>query len=227
MNASAESEVTKERLNVLRDADAIMIDEIKAAGLYRQTSQAFAVLTRQEFQASDDRQATGRINHQRIASLNGVAFRPVGSDAINLLAKVEVIDERNPLGGGVLTAQTGREARRILTTEAIWSPDARIELGVRYALRHTDATVTHSDSVVQPLASSADYAGAHLDVGLQPWVRLRADGRLLHERMSGAIVLRGRFIGVFQSGSGRCSRFRAKWVSHRSQSNGETRGFLC
>jgi hypothetical protein len=38
-------------------------------------SQAFAVLTRQEFQASDDRQATGRIDHQRIASLNGVAFR--------------------------------------------------------------------------------------------------------------------------------------------------------
>jgi GMP synthase (glutamine-hydrolysing) len=37
-------EVTKERLDVLREADAIMIDEIKAAGLYRQTSQAFAVL---------------------------------------------------------------------------------------------------------------------------------------------------------------------------------------
>ena len=37
-------EVTKERLNVLREADAIMIEEIRAAGLYRQTSQAFAVL---------------------------------------------------------------------------------------------------------------------------------------------------------------------------------------
>ncbi|HEY2412884.1 MAG TPA: glutamine-hydrolyzing GMP synthase [Pirellulaceae bacterium] len=37
-------EVTKDRLDVLREADAIMIDEIKAAGLYRQTSQAFAVL---------------------------------------------------------------------------------------------------------------------------------------------------------------------------------------
>ena len=37
-------EVTKERLDVLREADAIMIEEIKAAGLYRQTSQAFAVL---------------------------------------------------------------------------------------------------------------------------------------------------------------------------------------
>jgi len=37
-------EVTRPRLDVLREADAIMIEEIKAAGLYRQTSQAFAVL---------------------------------------------------------------------------------------------------------------------------------------------------------------------------------------
>ena len=37
-------EVTKERLEVLREADAIVVSEIKSAGLYRQTSQAFAVL---------------------------------------------------------------------------------------------------------------------------------------------------------------------------------------
>jgi len=37
-------EVTKERLVKLREADAIVVNEIKAAGLYRQTSQAFAVL---------------------------------------------------------------------------------------------------------------------------------------------------------------------------------------
>ena len=37
-------EVTQERLDVLREADAIVVDEIKAAGLYRETSQAFAVL---------------------------------------------------------------------------------------------------------------------------------------------------------------------------------------
>ena len=37
-------EVTKDRLDILREADAVMISEIKAAGLYRQTSQAFAVL---------------------------------------------------------------------------------------------------------------------------------------------------------------------------------------
>jgi GMP synthase (glutamine-hydrolysing) len=37
-------EVTKPRLDRLREADAIVVGEIKAAGLYRQTSQAFAVL---------------------------------------------------------------------------------------------------------------------------------------------------------------------------------------
>ena len=37
-------EVTKERLDTLREADAIVVDEIKNAGLYRDTSQAFAVL---------------------------------------------------------------------------------------------------------------------------------------------------------------------------------------
>ncbi len=37
-------EVTPERLAVLRDADEILIDEIKAAGLYRKVSQTLAVL---------------------------------------------------------------------------------------------------------------------------------------------------------------------------------------
>lgn len=37
-------EVTQPRLDVLREADAIVVNEIKAAGLYRETSQVFAVL---------------------------------------------------------------------------------------------------------------------------------------------------------------------------------------
>jgi GMP synthase (glutamine-hydrolysing) len=37
-------EVTKERLEILRDADAILQDEIRAAGLYRQLWQSFCVL---------------------------------------------------------------------------------------------------------------------------------------------------------------------------------------
>ncbi|MFO0921430.1 MAG: glutamine-hydrolyzing GMP synthase [Pirellulales bacterium] len=37
-------EVTREKLQVLREADQIVVSEIASAGLYRQTSQAFAVL---------------------------------------------------------------------------------------------------------------------------------------------------------------------------------------
>jgi GMP synthase (glutamine-hydrolysing) len=37
-------EVTKPRLDILRDADEILLEEIRNAGLYRQTSQVFAVL---------------------------------------------------------------------------------------------------------------------------------------------------------------------------------------
>ncbi len=37
-------EVTKEKLDILREADEIVVSEIKNANLYRQTSQAFAVL---------------------------------------------------------------------------------------------------------------------------------------------------------------------------------------
>ncbi len=37
-------EVTRQRLDTLREADAVVVDEIKKAGLYRQTSQSFAVL---------------------------------------------------------------------------------------------------------------------------------------------------------------------------------------
>jgi GMP synthase (glutamine-hydrolysing) len=37
-------EVTRERLAIVREADAIVVEEIQRAGLYRKTSQAFAVL---------------------------------------------------------------------------------------------------------------------------------------------------------------------------------------
>jgi GMP synthase (glutamine-hydrolysing) len=36
--------VTKERLDILREADEVLLEEIRNAGLYRQTSQVFAVL---------------------------------------------------------------------------------------------------------------------------------------------------------------------------------------
>ena len=37
-------EISKDRLAVLREADSIVVEEIQNAGLYRETSQSFAVL---------------------------------------------------------------------------------------------------------------------------------------------------------------------------------------
>jgi GMP synthase (glutamine-hydrolysing) len=64
-------EVTRERLDVLREADAIMVNEVKAAGLYRQTAQAFAVLL--------PVQSVGVMGDARTYE-NAVAIRCVDSD---------------------------------------------------------------------------------------------------------------------------------------------------
>jgi GMP synthase (glutamine-hydrolysing) len=37
-------EVTEERLHILREADAVVLEEVRRAGLYRQLAQVFAVL---------------------------------------------------------------------------------------------------------------------------------------------------------------------------------------
>jgi GMP synthase (glutamine-hydrolysing) len=64
-------EVTKQRLDTLREADAIVVSEIKAAGLYRETSQAFAVLL--------PVQSVGVMGDARTYE-NAVAVRCVNSD---------------------------------------------------------------------------------------------------------------------------------------------------
>lgn len=64
-------EVTKEKLQVLREADHIVVSEIRAAGLYRQTSQAFAVLL--------PVQSVGVMGDARTYE-NAVAVRSVNTD---------------------------------------------------------------------------------------------------------------------------------------------------
>ncbi|WP_164102767.1 glutamine-hydrolyzing GMP synthase [Candidatus Laterigemmans baculatus] len=64
-------EVTESRLEVLREADAIVVNEIKAAGLYRQTSQSFAVLLPVE--------SVGVMGDARTYE-NAIAIRSVNTD---------------------------------------------------------------------------------------------------------------------------------------------------
>ena len=64
-------EVTREKLAVLREADHIVVSEIKAAGLYRQTSQVFAVLL--------PVQSVGVMGDARTYE-NAIAIRSVNTD---------------------------------------------------------------------------------------------------------------------------------------------------
>jgi len=64
-------EVTDERLAVLREADAIFIEEVKAAGLYRTLWQVFAVLT--------DSRSTGVMGDYRTYG-HVVALRAITTD---------------------------------------------------------------------------------------------------------------------------------------------------
>ena len=64
-------EVTKEKLDVLREADAIVVGEIVDAGLYRETSQSFVVLL--------PVQSVGVMGDARTYD-NAVAIRSVNTD---------------------------------------------------------------------------------------------------------------------------------------------------
>jgi GMP synthase (glutamine-hydrolysing) len=66
--------VTKERLDLLREADAVFVEEIKAAGLYRRLWQSFAVLlpVRSVGVMGDDRTYQYTIALRAVESLDGM-----------------------------------------------------------------------------------------------------------------------------------------------------------
>ena len=63
-------EVTKPRLDVLREADAIVLDEIKQPGWYRKTAQAFAVLLPVQIGRRDGRRPDLRKRDRRPGGAN-------------------------------------------------------------------------------------------------------------------------------------------------------------
>lgn len=148
-------------------------------------SRSLALLTRQEFLDRSQELATRPGNSSRRNSLLGLAFRPTSGDNVNALAKFELVEETNPIGGGVLT-QEGEELRLIGMAEVIWSPLPALELAGRYAARKSSADRLHEDGTFQSLESRADYIGTRLDVALLAWLELRSEGRLLLERTTGA-----------------------------------------
>jgi uncharacterized repeat protein (TIGR01451 family) len=146
-------------------------------------NRSLAILSRQELLRTEQTLATGSRNSRRVASLWGVAFRPIKSDAVHVLTKFSWLDETNPLDRGVLTS-LGQEQRLIGAAELIWTPTRQVELAGRYAIRQTAADRQLEDSTLQRLESKADYAGARAELRLNRFLTFRSEGRLLIERTS-------------------------------------------
>ena len=148
---------------------------------------SLALLTRQEyFQNALPTVPLSR----RVSSLWGLALRPAHTDRLNVLAKFQWTDDRNPLGGGVLVTR-GEEHKMIGAAELIWTPLSGLELSTRYAVRRTQAARVYPDSTPQTLTAWADYIGGRVNLDLTRWVSLRSDGRLLVERTTGATAWDG------------------------------------
>ncbi|MGD0484330.1 MAG: hypothetical protein ABSB58_06720, partial [Gemmatimonadales bacterium] len=147
-------------------------------------NRSLALLSRQELLSSTQRLATGTQASRRLWSLWGLAFRPTSSDRLNALVKVEWLDAVNPAGGGILTNQ-GHEGRVIGAAEAIWAPSRNVELGMRYAMRSTRASLVNADSTPQSLSSHATFVGARVLLGADQRIGFRAEGRLLVDQLTG------------------------------------------
>ncbi len=144
---------------------------------------SFAVLSRQELLHTEQQLSGSSQLSRRLSTLWGLAFRPVQSDKLNVLAKFQWVDETNPLGGGVLT-RAGTEERMIGTAEMIWAPTGRSEIAGRYAMRRTLADGSLTDEAISKRESWADYVGGRFNFDFTPWIAFRTEGRLLLERTS-------------------------------------------
>ncbi len=145
-------------------------------------NRSLAILSRQEFQRTEQFQADQSFLRKRLHSLWGAAFRPISSDALNVLTKFSWLEESNPRLGTL--TQVGDEQRLIAAAELIWAPTAHTELAGRYAVRHSVAERPMDGDVTQRLESWADYLGMRAQQDINRWVSLRAEGRLLLEHTS-------------------------------------------
>ncbi len=148
---------------------------------------SLALLSRQEFSQNA---LPGAPLSRRLSSLWGLALRPAHSDRLNVLAKLQWTDDRNPIGGGVLVPQ-GKEQRLIGAAELIWAPRPSLEFASRYAMRRTQADRLYADGTAQTLTAWADYIGGRMTLDVTPWLSVRSDGRLLMERTTGSTAWDG------------------------------------
>jgi hypothetical protein len=123
-------------------------------------------------------------------SLLGLALRPVGSDVLNVLGKLEWRRTLNPLSGAAgastVLGTTGDDMRLLGATDAIWSATRLTEFAARYAVRWMENDQVTS-AAGAPLGLRSQYLGARAQQGLvrDGALMLRVDGRMMLEQTSG------------------------------------------
>jgi hypothetical protein len=144
---------------------------------------SMSLLTRHDWSSDSWPGTEGERQTRRDRSLVGFALRPVGSDAVNALAKLEWRRSADPLFGGDVLTQARDEARLIGSADAIWAPSGSTELAGRYAVRWSmtgDTLPGASD-----LRSMAHYLGGRFGQALRGPLSARLDGRMLLEGTTG------------------------------------------
>ncbi|MEW5928117.1 MAG: SdrD B-like domain-containing protein [Gemmatimonadota bacterium] len=144
---------------------------------------SMSLLTRHDWSSDAWPGAEGDRQTRRDRSLVGFALRPVGSDAVNALAKLEWRRSADPLFGGDVLTQARDEARLIGSADAIWAPSASTELAGRYAIRWsmTGDTLPGASDV----QAMAHYLGGRYGQALRGPLSARLDGRMLLEGTTG------------------------------------------
>jgi uncharacterized repeat protein (TIGR01451 family) len=165
--------------------------ELRSSGLVTvagdlSLNRSFAVMSRQELYRSEQPAGSASEVSREYSSLWGLAFRPIGGDRLNALLKFEWMDAENPVGGGVLV-RDGNEGRVIAAAEAIWAPAPPVEFAARYAVRRTTADLSFGDGGTQPVRSWAEFVGGRTQIDLTERMAVRAEARVLFERMSSSI----------------------------------------
>jgi uncharacterized repeat protein (TIGR01451 family) len=142
------------------------------------------LLLRHDAHESQRVQADGTFRSATARSILGAAYRPSARSDWNMLAKLEYRSDENPqrLSSSLLR---GTDRRFIAAMEAVWTPDTRSEVGVRYALRHGEMGGLLAGGNL--VTTDAHYAGARVRRELHRRLDVRTSARLLAEQHSGLL----------------------------------------
>lgn len=141
-----------------------------------------ALLTRHDWLLERRQDPRGALTDRRDRSLLALAFRPVASDVLNALARLEWRRSDAADAPGVLGGASYR--RLIGTLDLVWAPAAETEAAFRYAVRG-NALAQHS-LAPDLTGATTHHLAATLDRATIENLRARLDTRLLYSATADA-----------------------------------------